>query len=303
MVDYCDIFSNIEFSPIYFDNNDKPDLCISNGQFYLFVVKDYMVILKRNKYVSSIANKNIMFVRFIVSNNLFYPIKLFYDGYIDVTSCTYFPNELVKCGDAICKDSNIYFILGMKEDFIKFKLIFSEIVNNYIMNNLSDILSPVGDYFLSRKVSYNSRLVKVNKINLRKLKIAYLDYYPNKDIICILSEYLLSIGFEVDLHGFDIKSYCKLDKSIYDIYLTLSVMLTEDKYDLSIYYISYLLDKDIDGFLDIINSENSNADYKKQNDYLLSHALCLPVCRGKFIYMKSKSADNFHISDKGLFKL
>lgn len=75
-----------------------------------------------------------------------------------------------------------------------------------------------------------------------------MDYYPNKNIICVLSEYLLSMGFEVELYGFDIKSYCNLDKSIYDIYLTLSVMLTESKYDLSIYYISYLLDKDIDGF-------------------------------------------------------
>ncbi|HDL1872591.1 TPA: ABC transporter substrate-binding protein, partial [Mannheimia haemolytica] len=186
---------------------------------------------------------------------------------------------------------------------IQFKSIFFDIINNYINNNLSDILSPVRGYFLDNEIIYDFRAKKINKINFKKLKIAYLDYYPNKNIICVLSEYLLSMGFEVELYGFDIKSYCNLDKSIYDIYLTLSVMLTESKYDLSIYYISYLLDKDIDGFLDIINSDNSNEDYKKQSEYLLSHALCLPICRGKFIYLKSKYADNFHVNDKGLFNL
>ncbi|HDL6247695.1 TPA: ABC transporter substrate-binding protein, partial [Mannheimia haemolytica] len=205
-VDYCDIFSNIEFSPVYFDDNGKPDIYISNGQFNLFVVKDYLVTLKRNKYVSSITNKNIMFVRFIVNNNLYYPIKLFHDGYIDVTSCTYFPNELVKYENIACKDSNIYFLLGFKEEFIQFKSIFFDIINNYINNNLSDILSPVRGYFLDNEIIYDFRAKKINKINFKKLKIAYLDYYPNKNIICVLSEYLLSMGFEVELYGFDIKS-------------------------------------------------------------------------------------------------
>ncbi|QLB12800.1 extracellular solute-binding protein (family 5) [Bisgaardia hudsonensis] len=298
-VDYCDLFSNVEFSPVYFNENNYPELHVSNGKFKIFKIKEYQITLERNGYCLN-KYENIKYVNFIVNKNLYYPIELYRKGNVDVTSCTYFPNELVAHEKVINKESNIFFILGMKKEFVIFKSAFKKLLTDYINKNLLNILSPLNGYFFDNDLEYKECHI-VNNISPKEINIAYLDYYPNEHIIFVLCDFLSNLGLKINLHGFDIHTYCKIDKSKYDIYLTLSVLLTENNYDLSIFYMSYLDSKDIEQYLKILNSEGPEDDYKNQSEYLLSHALCLPICRGRFIYMKSSHLKNFYISDKGVY--
>ncbi|MCW9732901.1 hypothetical protein L5B97_05280 [Avibacterium sp. 20-15] len=305
-VNYYDVFSCIEFAPVYFENG-IPVNTVSNGCFILSKIGTFNVIVERNPYFRIKNDFFINKINFILCKDLIRPISLFYENKIDITSATYFPDHYISLlgKDVNIDTSSILFFLTVSEDLLYIKNFLLEKMTNFLESQFNKIISMLKDYSLIDKNTYKSVIDNELIVPLRKrdVSIAYPDYYPNDIIISHLKDVLEGVGFSVSICKFDILNYISLDKDKYDIYLSLSSLVYYSELNEMIFYAKYIRDDRREEYMSLVNSYIDGDVYKEIVDrFLTLNSKIFPICSLNFTYLKSLKADAFYIDENGLYR-
>lgn len=342
---FLELLTNINFAPVprkvvekYGHDWIKSENIVCNGPFILKKHKpqDYTLVVKNPYYVNS-KMKTIKGIKFVVNRNLYGQIHDYKENDIHMTCNTYFPFDLVedfrKYDDffiePICIISFIFInfeshttfqnkklrqalYYSIDKEYICKKLNYGvNVVNGFVPYGIKNYLHTKKNYFNPEKA--REILKKVDKYD-KNLKIIYVDYYPNKNILLYIVE---------------------MWKEILDITLTLeSVSLdvlakrySEDKYDMcfslipinyndpSSYLRSFVYSESFKGSKYSINKyietlsygmQNKNNDnrrkyFEKANEMLMSTLPAIPLFSNNSIYLVKPFIKNLKIFPSGQF--
>jgi hypothetical protein len=297
-LDIAKMLGNIEFTPIYLDNN-KGFLPISSGTFVPNIVGKEFIYNFNKHNIDNIREKlELIFVDNIEESN-----RLYKSGKIDVTPTTLYKASLLDkmVGVTNFKVSNIHVSLllisnrakGMKKELLNK-------IKNTELNFLN--LEKYSNYFFQSEVSEEQTLKSINDKNQKiKLVIGIADYYPNREIVeTILDGYHIIIKM-IPLEFLKDRSVLKNLDMLCILYTTMVV----SDVSLLLSYIPYIEEKEIDCYIGLLNKYDINnltiVEKRELNSYLENNSSLIPIGNIIHGYKKRKESIPFFIDENDVY--
>lgn len=308
------LFSKYNITP--YNNN------LTSGPYFIEETNNQFYLLKRNKYFrNNILSYKYENIKFIKSTDFCKDIQLFKSGNLDITCNTMFPFWEVSNYFYELKifPSNIFASLDfinsnyLNNRFVNLrKAILISINRSEICQKFCDMFFVANDYFLDnyhpqKDIIYNRKLSidHINKYfsldNANTIRIGYDEFYPNKEILICVKDYLEYLGLKVTLVTDDFFN----PRYDYDMKLSLNYPDFVDNmaFYTSPYFLSALyVDKvKFNAYYKLYKSVLNFKDGSQKDKYLnimnkivLDRVIKIPLFKMNSIYFVSNKLNNFN---------
>jgi hypothetical protein len=300
-------------------NNDYTNF---SGKYFVDEISTNYFVLKSNYGHPEL--------RFEIIKDIYSPLKLYLNREVNFTCPTYFPfdkiNYFLDNDDFSQEASDIQFILDVnyerlpefKSSEIKKRLLASidtsiierELHNGCIswgffscINHSSHLIGKQSKKIINLKSNYS------NKVILNTIEISYSDYYPNEEIVNLVSQQLI----EANICNSVIKKrlsfenlYSTLNSGDYQLSLLLELPSVKSTYYIYSSLSKYISEHSISEYKNLLRSINSFSDesfknevYQKLESILQNELPYIPILNGKHLYLKDRNLDFLHLDDDG----
>lgn len=205
-----------------------------SGKYYIDKNSGDKLVLKPNKYYRSKAIENLEFIKI---DNYKNDILLFNNKKIDINNNTFFSLDNLNKNN---EKSGIIISLEVSTKFnvTERKLLINSIDKKKLIDNLGNAFFVKNDYFFNYNTDYKYNKL-INK-KIKKIKLAYNEFYPNYIIASLIKDDLKNNNYDVDLVELKYDDF-KSIKS-YDLRLTLNYFeYIDDLYFYNSNYFKYIM--------------------------------------------------------------
>lgn len=157
-------------------------------------------------------------------------------------------------------------------------------------------------YEFSNKVQHTKEYIPENN---SLIKIAFPDYYPNKEIVNIIVTFFKKFKQPVELYPYNLNDFMnESKKNKFDLTLNLFNPINDDKFEYYLTYLNFFTEKDEDTFITLLNNyvdDQKKCDYFiKEFIYKNSYRISLGFL--KHIFLKNKQLANYNLDGNDLFR-
>jgi len=300
---YKNLFSSIQFSPAYFDENNKKE-SVYSGAFVLSEVENKKITLKRNPYYNRGGIPE--YIEFILEKDPDVGLEMYNNFYADMTCSTAFNFKnldiLRNNSDFFIKRSNIELNLIFND---KNLLQFKEELRIYIYNCIENNTVLCQGIETNKMLNLIDNTVTPFNCSKKKFTIIYPDYYPNNYIIDYLDNFFQKYNIKLIKKGMSLEDFMEedLENINNDIILCLISPLINEDIEYWISYINYFDGNYQDEYIELLN-EYIDSTIKKAalENFVSEHSNRIPLANIKHIYLKRDTLNCYHVDHNDLFR-